>query len=171
MKTFHAALLVASGFITIAVSTAALAADTTVTIPYGDWIGSASGVIASVVGLGVAALVGFAVKFLPAPLKALATEKNINAVDQLLYRAVDFGVAKAAEAAKGKEIDFDLRNEALAHAAQYALDHGAKALVDWAGGAAGIEEKLFSRMPLPSGLKDRILGWNSDVPPAVPPAA
>ena len=40
MKT--SLLLVLSGLIAV-VSTAALAADTTISIPYGDWLGSASG--------------------------------------------------------------------------------------------------------------------------------
>lgn len=164
MKT--SLLLVLSGLIAIAVSTASLAADTTVTIPYGDWLGSTSGVVATLLGIAGATLLGALVKFLPAPLQAILNEKNINAVDQLLYRAISFGVAKAAESLKGKEIDFDVRNEALAHAAQYAIDHGPDKLITWAGGPKGIEDKIFSRMPLPHALKDEILGYNRPQTPA-----
>ena len=63
--------------------------------------------------------------------------------EQLLNRALDYGLAAVAGAAKGKTLDIPIANKVLLEAAQYALDHGAPWLLKYIG---DLGPKLVARM-------------------------
>lgn len=65
-------------------------------------------------------------------------------VEQLLSRAIDYAV-NTLTAYKGKPLTVDLHNAVVATAVQYVVDHGAPWLVEWMGGAAGIQQKIVAR--------------------------
>lgn len=112
---------------------------TAVTIPYGAWLEALAPTIASVLG----AIVLWAFRALPA--NVVGTLKTLR-VDQLLDRAITYAVNATVGAAKDKVLTVDVANEVLAKALRYARDHGAPALVKWAGGEEKIREKIMARL-------------------------
>ncbi|MBI4921847.1 MAG: hypothetical protein HY834_08865 [Devosia nanyangense] len=155
MRLFKVAACVAALAI-LTCSAAFAAADTSVSIPIGDWLAGATGVLAPILAIAVLAALLYATKFLPATFQAYITKERIAAAEQLLERAVAFGLNKAAEAAKDKTVEVDVRNEAVAKAAQYAIDHGPEKLVTWMGGAPAVGEKIIARLPIPDEIKQRL---------------
>lgn len=73
---------------------------------------------------------------------------NVFKVDQLLAKALIGAINSTKGAVAGKSLDVNVGSEVLAKAIQYAVDNGQKWLIDWMGGANGVEEKLIARMSL-----------------------
>lgn len=82
---------------------------------------------------------------LPGPLKAFY---NMFRVEQLMRNAVAAGLNSTKGAVAGKALNLDVGSEALAKIIQYALDNGAKGLIDWMGGPQGVQQKAIARMTL-----------------------
>ncbi len=127
-----AATLALMAPLVVSLPPAAYAADNVV-VPVGDWIGQASGAIASI---AVAVLSWIAAKWLPAWVRTYLTE-------QLLSRAVDYGIAAVAGAAKGKVLEIPVANAVLREAAIYAVDH-APTTAKWLGDT--LTPKLIARL-------------------------
>lgn len=123
--------------------------DTTISVPVGDWLQGSMTVIVDILGLVIGALLTWALSFLPATLRTYITAGMIAQVDQLLGRAVQFGLQKAVGAIGSKEITVDVKSAVVADAVQYAIDHGPNKLIAAMGGADGVEEKIIARLPLP----------------------
>lgn len=117
--------------------------DTIVTIPWGDWLFESAQVVIAVLG----AVVMWGIRQLPARVVAIV---QTSQVDQLLKRAIDYGVNTTAGAAKGKALSVDVGNKVLQQAVQYAIDNAPKWLVTWAGGADGLRAKIIARLELES---------------------
>lgn len=77
---------------------------------------------------------------------------NVFKVDQLLAKALVGAINTTKGAVAGKSLDVNVGSEVLAKAIQYAIDNGQKWLIDWMGGANGVEEKLIARMSLDASV-------------------
>jgi len=112
------------GAMLLALITPAFAAD--VVVPWGDWL---SALLASgrevVVGLALAAI-AWLVRKLPAQVGDIITAMRL---EQLLTRAVDYGIAAVDGAAKGKVLTVPITNSVIAEALNYAVK-SAPALAD-----------------------------------------
>src|SRR6266705_1401406 len=99
----------------------ALAAD--VTIPYGDWIKAATDILGVAIWPALAAWLAKLVgnSHLPA---ALITLIKTLLADQLLGKAVAWGLNSVAGATAGKRLSVHIANQVVAEAVQYAVDHG-----------------------------------------------
>lgn len=97
-------------------------APATVTIPWGDWLGSLLTASATV----VVSIIGFIVhRFLPPALSSLITDSVIN-------KAVDYAIATTRDAIHGKEASIGVTNQLIAAAANWIIANEPK-IADWAG--------------------------------------
>lgn len=120
--------------------TAAHAA-TDVTIPVGEWGAGLISFITTFVAPAIGVVVVWLFRNVPA---AYVTAQNRSAVEQLLEKAVMFGL-NTAKANLPENVTVPITNDVIAAAAKYAISHG-PAIVEWAGGAAKIEEKILARL-------------------------
>lgn len=67
-------------------------------------------------------------------------------VDQLLMKALDFGVSMIVGASKDKKWDVNLGSDILAHAANYALTMMPGWMNSWVGGVDNLISMLISRL-------------------------
>jgi hypothetical protein len=115
--------------------------DTTIEIPVGEWITAAGGAIGPLIVL----VVGWLIRQLPGQFAAVLSTMR---VDQLLDKAISYGINATAGAMKGKALSVDVGSEVLENALQYVVDNGPKMLIKWMGGEAGIREKIIARLEL-----------------------
>ena len=147
MKTLRlmAALVLAfAAFATVAF------AESTVTIPVGDWATGLAGALSSVVAIVVPLLItAIAHRYAG----AFVTDSMIKRVEQLLVPAIQTGLNKVANGVPPK-IDIGVNNPVAAHALEYALTHGPGWLIKWAGGEQMVLEKIMARLKevLPTDL-------------------
>lgn len=135
-KTIYAVMLLA------AMATGAQA-ETTVTWNWGDWLATNSALFAETAAWVVLALVGLALKALPAKVVDII---KVWQVDQVLSRAVIAAINKTAGASQGKSLSFTVANDVVGHAVQYVLDNAPEWLIKWVGGEAGIKDKILARI-------------------------
>ena len=121
--------------------------DTSVSVPWGDWVQAAVGLLNQIALPLVAAIVAWASRILPA---ALVGYLKMLQVEQLLNRAVGWGLSSVSGAAAGRELKVDVGNQVLAAALTYAIQH-APSLVEWAGGSIALREKIIARLTLEPG--------------------
>lgn len=120
----------------------ALAADSTsVSIPVGDWLQQGSAILA---GLAASRVLWLIARLPP----AWSAAAKAAALDQLLTKAIDYGINAVAGAEKGKTLSVNVGNAVLATALQYAVTHGPEWLLAWAGGKSLVAQKLVARLPL-----------------------
>ena len=126
------------GAILLALVSPAFAAD--VVVPWGDWL---SALLASgrevVVGL-VLAVIAWLVRKLPAQAGEIITAMRL---EQLLTRAVDYGIAAVDGAAKGKVLTVPITNSVIAEAVNYAV-RSAPTLADKFGDT--LRAKILARL-------------------------
>lgn len=139
------AIVVLAALLVVSLPPVAHAADGTVTVPLGDWVVQATSSIAS---LAVAGLMWVASRWLPTWIRTQLTE-------QLLGRAVDYGLAVVAGAAKGKVLEIPIANAVLREAAAYAVQH-APATAKWIGDT--LEPKLIARLSAIGALPEASIG-------------
>ena len=119
-------------------------AQSTVTIPTGDYAAD----LAPFLTTAIVAVVGGLITFLLDKfVGSFATVNMRNAVNQLLEKAVQFGINKALQNVP-ENVEVSVQNPVVAHALEYALKHGPVKLIAWMGGAAMIEEKILARIQL-----------------------
>src|SRR5688500_15266622 len=97
------------------------AIDTSVEVPWGDWLGQTLSYAAMIAVTGVGTILAWALRFLPATLRAYVTQQLIKQVEQLLQRAIQHAVNTVAEQLRGRELSVDVKNQIVAGALQYAL--------------------------------------------------
>lgn len=139
------AIVVLAALLVVSLPPVTHAADGTVTVPLGDWVVQATSSIAS---LAVAGLMWVASRWLPTWIRTQLTE-------QLLGRAVDYGLAVVAGAAKGKVLEIPIANAVLREAAAYAVQH-APATAKWIGDT--LEPKLIARLSAIGALPEASIG-------------
>jgi hypothetical protein len=108
------------------VSTAAFAAEaapaTDIVVPWGAWLSS---MLSSLASLAVALLSFVVAKWAPAYIKLLIT-------NDLIAKAVNFGIASVEGAVAGKELDVKTANVVIAAATNYAVQ-SEPLLASWLG--------------------------------------
>lgn len=119
------------------------AADATrVEVPIGLWIDHSAGIVASIV------MAAFAWLLRRLPGNIVAIIQTMRA-DQLLEKAINYGVNAVADATRDKTLSVNVGNAVVAQAAQYAVNRGPGALVNWMGGEAAIKQMIIARLQLP----------------------
>ena len=135
-----ATLTLAFMFLSLAAGAARAAAAEEVVVPVGEWVAT----LAELGGVFALALVLWALRGLPAPLYRLLMTMR---AEQLLSRAVDYGVQSVAGAARERTLTVDVGNRVLASAARYAVD-AADDVVEWIGGEDELRRKIIARLDL-----------------------
>lgn len=124
----------------------AQAVDTTVHVGWGDLVGQLGVDFLPWAGLALFGIVvGIIGKAFPIVGAILTTQRTAQ-VEQLLERALGYAASQLQGALKGKELNVNVKTELVAHALQYALDHGSKALLDFVGGVSALSEKVEARI-------------------------
>lgn len=113
--------------------------DDKVVIPWGNAVGQ----IALLIGSCAASMVALAFRVLPAQWAAAGKTAR---VDQLLERAIQYGANVVEGGTRDKEISVEVANDMIEAAAEYAIKHGADTVIQWAGGASGIRDKIIARL-------------------------
>lgn len=170
MKTCIRAAAVAALFI----STAAFAAETApetvaqaanettkVTWAYGALIQQ----WASAIGTLAFAAVAWLLRLLPGQIYAVLVAAR---ADQLLQKAIDYGINMVQGAAKDRSLTVDVHNEVLAKALQFVIDNAPGWLQTWMGGPEKIAEKIVARLNI--APDDKPPDVNAAVSSAVLPA-
>lgn len=139
-----AALLVAATAAPLAFAQAA--SDTTVQIPVGTYVSALADFLSQIALPVMTVIVGWAARMLP---KAVADYLAMLRVEQLLTRAVGYGIGAVKGAADGRVYNIDVGNKVVAAALSYAIEH-APSVVAWAGGPDRLKEKIISRLELPA---------------------
>jgi opacity protein-like surface antigen len=121
------------------VSFPALAAGTVVTVPIGTWSASLLEIVAAI----AVPVIGWALRFLPGQIQAVIRTAQ---VDQLLAKAIAYGINTTAGAARDKTLSLDVGNEVVAQALTYAVDAGPRWLEDWLGGKEGVRKRIIARL-------------------------
>lgn len=112
-----------------------------VVIPYGAWLDAALSVLLT----GVGTVAAYMLRWLPGRLYALAMTMQ---AEQLLTRAITYGINATRDAARDKTLDVRVTNEVLRQALTYALTHAPALLRRFMGSEVDIAEKIFARLPV-----------------------
>lgn len=134
----------------------AMAADAGgVTIPWGDWVAAAAASMGETILMLVLGLVAWMSRSLPPAIAGMLKTKQ---VEQLLQRAVDYGLNAVAGAAKGKTLDVNTGNEVLNVALAYAVDRAPAQLISWLGGPQALQHMILARLQLGEDASAAALG-------------
>lgn len=148
-------------------SLALAADDTAVTVPWGDWVAQILGAVVMSAGTIAVLIITWALKFLPASLKAYVDEQRIKQAEQLLTNAIAYGANAVAGAARGQELNVELGSKVAAQTVQYAVDNGPGWLIKWMGGPEQVLKKVIARLPLtPDATAGAVAAQIKLVPPA-----
>ena len=120
---------------------AAVAGDGQVTIPWGDWLASSADTLVTL----AASVLALALARLPASIVSMLRTWQ---VDQLLERAIGYGINAVAGAAKGQTLSVPIANKVAEQALEYAIENGSAALIKWMGGAETIKKKVVARLDI-----------------------
>lgn len=127
-------------------------ADTKVQVPVGPWVEA----IAPTAGTLLLAAVMWALRKLPDSVLSIIKTAQ---VDQMLTKAIDYGINRVKGASKDKVLEVDVGSAVLAEAVSYVNRNGPKWMGDWLGGAQGIGERVIARLDLSSeaGVDPKII--------------
>lgn len=160
----------------------ALAADTvtdttSVTVPWGAWLSQLAPSILDVTLAAVSAIIAWGLRRLPSSISTVLVPIVRSAqVEQLLSRAVTYGINAVAGAAHDKTLSIDVGNQVVAEALRYALDHGPAWLEAFAGSSDYLAQKIIARLKLVedaavSSTGTTIISSSASTSAAVPAAA
>lgn len=121
----------------------ATAAADAVSVPIGDWLAGASAYL----GEALAALALLMLRRLPSQLVALLQTLR---VEQLLEKAIQYGVNSVAGASTGRVMTITVGNKVLAEAMRYAADRAPASIIRWIGGPERLAEMIWARLELDS---------------------
>lgn len=124
----------------------ALAQDT-VTVPWGNWLADAAGLVVPTVPLIATGIVYLLAK---SPLGMFVALGGKDRFEQIAEQAIHFGINSVRGAVKGKTLDIDTGTAVLNEALIYAIRHAPDFLrrmfgSDW---VELLAEKIWSRLPL-----------------------
>ncbi|GAN52634.1 hypothetical protein ME121_6812 [Methylobacterium sp. ME121] len=136
-------------FAQAAATVAQPATDTAVvTVPLGTWIASYAQAAVEIVTAVVMAAITWGLRRLPASIGAVV--KGLI-TQQLVEKAISFGVNTVAGAAKDKTLSFDVGNAVLANALNYVVEHTPGWLLSWTGGVNAIRDHIIALLPVEDG--------------------
>lgn len=121
--------------------------DTVVAVPVGNWIGELLQWARDIAITGAVVAFTWLARKLP---QTLVNKFLLERAEQLLVRAVDYGINATAGATKGLTLDVNVGSAVVANALDYALEHGPGKIIAWMGGANLIKQKIIARIPLDS---------------------
>jgi hypothetical protein len=116
---------------------------TLVQVPVGDWFGTALGYLV----LSLGGVVAWAFRRLPGRISAILLTAQ---ADQLMARALVYGINAVVGATRDKVWTIDVRNQVLKEMVTYALTHGSATVKDFMGRPADIAEMSYSRIDAPT---------------------
>ena len=116
-----------------------------VTVPLGTWIASYAAAAQEIVVALIMALITFACRKLPAA--AGSVVKGIL-TQQLVERAIAFGMSTVSGAMKDKTLSVSVGNAVLANALNYVVQHAPEWFVKWAGGPNAIRDHIIALLPM-----------------------
>ncbi len=149
LRVLFVATLIGVGLVLFGVPAFAqqVADDGKVVVPFGAWLSAAASWTAIVLVAGA----GFAFRRLPKAAQdaaemvaRLAFQKSVN---ELLEKAVQYGINATAGAMKDKALTIDVGNRVVEKALEYAFEH-APQLVTKLGGLTRLREKIIARLNL-----------------------
>ena len=124
----------------------ALAQDTTVTIPYGQWLAD---YVIPIAGFALLVLVilaiGYVIKLLPPWAQTLVETQFRDHLVKLAADAINAGVQATKNAVFEQELSINVGNEAIAKAAQAFIDTAPKDAVAKLGGVEGVTKWLLTQ--------------------------
>jgi hypothetical protein len=138
MKRLLTALAI---FPMLAMAALAQSPDTTVSVPLQPFADA----ILPTVGTLLLAVVGWGFRKLPESVVAVLRTAR---VEQLLARAIDYGINTVKGASKDKVLDVNVGNAVVAQAARKAVEWAPKWMAEWLGGEKGIRERIIARLEL-----------------------
>jgi hypothetical protein len=112
-----------------------------IVVPWGAWLSELSSILATLLG----AIVLWLFRRLPGSVTAILQTMR---AEQLIQRAIDYGLNATAGAAKDKVLTVQVGNEVVAKAVAYAIDNGAPYVIRWLGGTDGLVQKIVARLDL-----------------------
>lgn len=115
--------------------------NTVITVPWGDVV---AGIVPVLSTLILGGLLWIAQTVAPPLYGILRTAQ----VEQLMTKAVDFGLNAVAGAAKGQVLTVDVGNEVVKEIVTYGLTHGGQWFIDFAGTPEEIAQKAYARLNL-----------------------
>jgi hypothetical protein len=119
MRKSGICVLTASVILTASIAVAQDALPGVVVVPWGDWLSAVLVDVRNFILSAAGIVLSFVLtKFWPAGKAFIEAAR----VEQLLGRAVDFGIAAVAGATKGKTATIPIANEVLERALEYAVD-------------------------------------------------
>lgn len=126
----------------------AQAPDTTVVVPWGDTLAeiltqSRDGLTVLLLGALTAAVAKF-----PGWVQGIIATAKVN---QLLEKAIDFGINTTIGAVKGETLTVDVGNKVVKQAVDYVMKHAPDRLIGWMGGEDMIKEKVIARVEVGKG--------------------
>lgn len=117
----------------------AQAADGSVTVPWGDWTAEA-------LGLAAVLVAGWIGRAIPSAVRQWAAKLLGDRVDQLLERAIQYGINAVAGAVRGKTLSLDTGLDVANEALDYAVKHAPKLVQEL--GVGEVREKILARLDL-----------------------
>lgn len=121
------------------------AGETTVIVPYGNWLDA---VLSNALQIAVAAVLSVvavvsrrAPTWLAQIIKTLLTE-------QMLTRAIGFGINATRGAVKGRTLNFDVGSAVLAQTLAYVIDKAPAWLIKFVGGVDNLKDMILARLDL-----------------------
>ncbi|TXH09169.1 MAG: hypothetical protein E6R03_17165 [Hyphomicrobiaceae bacterium] len=132
--------------IAIAIWTSAALAQTTITVPYGQWLAD---YVIPVAGFALIVLVilaiGYVIKLLPPWAQTLVETQFRDHLVKLAADAINAGVQATKNAVFEQELSINVGNEAIAKAAQAFIDTAPKDAVAKLGGVEGVTKWLLTQ--------------------------
>lgn len=110
-------------------------------VPYSDLLSTILDYITPIL-VGV---IMWTFRFVPSRIRALLMTMQ---VEQLLSRAITFGINSVREATRDKTLTLDVSNKVLKEALAYALLHGGTIIRQFMGKPEDIAEKIWARLPV-----------------------
>lgn len=111
---------------------------TAVALPLGEWLRAAADIV---IPIAVAA-VAWMIRHIPGRIGEIIRAAQ---VEQLLAKAITYGVNATASAAADKIVTVEVGNKVVKEALDYAI-RNAPSIVEWAGGRERVREKIIARL-------------------------
>jgi len=123
------------------------APDGQVEVPWGDWLAELIAAAYAIIFGAVLWLLRKVPKSVVEMVDSIARAMGQGGVNELLDKAVGYGINVTKDAVRGKTMTIKVGNEVLERATEYALRH-APGLVAKYGGLATLREKIVARLDL-----------------------
>jgi hypothetical protein len=126
----------------------AVPVDTTVTVPWGNWVNGVVDVALPALGTVLTGVVTYIVSaYVPPWLRAITGQRGQQRVNEIINNAVMSAVGQTKNAMLGKALEIPVANEVLRRAMQYAVDQAPKLIKDAANSnAENLAKMVMARM-------------------------